>query len=275
MVKTEILGVSITNETEDNILEYVLKTLRNRGENYYIVTPNPEIIVYSKKDKQFKTIINQARLALCDGTGVLLAGLVLGKKIKQRITGVDFMVNLCKRVSEENIQHARKPITVGFLGAGPKIAERTAECLESKYPGVKIVFLAEEWGEEGFIRASQRSKVKDQKSKPQLKSKNSSEKKQLYPKPYTLNAIDILFVAFGFPKQEIWMAGHINHLPVRVMIGVGGAFDYVSGNVSRAPFIVRLFGFEWLYRLVREPWRIRRQLAILKFVCLVIKERFS
>ena len=304
LVKTEILGVGITNDIEENILEYVIESIIKPGKNYYIVTPNPEIVVYSREYKEFKDIINQARLALCDGTGLFIAGVVFNKKLRQRVTGVDFMLKLCKSVSDVNSQHKKKPITVGFLGAGPKIAERTAECLKTKYSSLKVNFIGEEWGEKGFVW-NERSKVKDQKSKLQLKNQNletnyemrSFERKRpistslqlrgsdsriglshsdnLTMKQFNNETIDILFVAFGFPKQEEWMASHINKIPVKVMVGVGGSFDYISGNISRAPFIVRLFGFEWLYRLIREPWRFRRQMALLKFSYLVFKERLS
>ncbi|MBI1919347.1 WecB/TagA/CpsF family glycosyltransferase, partial [Candidatus Microgenomates bacterium] len=91
---------------------------------------------------------------------------------------------------------------------------------------------------------------------------------------FSNETIDVLFVAFGFPKQEEWMARNIGKVPVRIMAGVGGAFDYISGAVPRAPLPIRLIGFEWLFRLIIQPWRIKRQLALLVFIWLVIKERF-
>ncbi|MBI2022959.1 WecB/TagA/CpsF family glycosyltransferase, partial [Candidatus Giovannonibacteria bacterium] len=87
------------------------------------------------------------------------------------------------------------------------------------------------------------------------------------------DSIDILFVAFGFPKQEEWMHEHLGKIPVRVMVGVGGAFDYISGRVPRAPAWVQKLGFEWLFRLVVQPWRIKRQLALLRFAFLVLREK--
>ncbi|MDP3726701.1 MAG: WecB/TagA/CpsF family glycosyltransferase, partial [bacterium] len=139
--KKFLLGVGITNAKEDEVLEYILQSLKKSSENYYIVTPNPEILVYANKHPEFKRILNNARLALCDGIGVFWAGKLLGKSIKQRVTGVDFLESLCKAVSKQ-------PITVGFLGGGEKIAERTAECLVRKYPGLKVVFAASEWSKD-------------------------------------------------------------------------------------------------------------------------------
>ena len=102
------------------------------------------------------------------------------------------MENLCKEVSNW-------PITVGFLGAGPGVAEKTAECLMKKYPGLKVGLVAQEWSEG----------LKDKK-------------------------VDILFVAFGSPKQEIWIADNLNTIPAKVVIGVGGAFDFISGKVAKS-----------------------------------------
>lgn len=231
--KKRLLGVDITDTTEREVLEYILQNLEKSKEKFYIVTPNPEILVYANKNQEFKNILNQARIGLCDGIGVLWAGKVLGKSLKQKTTGTDFVQKLCKEVSE-------KPITVGFLGAGPAIAEETAECLQSRYPGLKVVFVAQEWGEDGFVPS-----------------------------------IDILFVAFGFPKQEEWMNKNLSKIPVQIAIGVGGAFDYISGKIPRAPKWVQQIGFEWLYRLIRQPWRWKRQLTLAKFVYLVLREKFQ
>lgn len=231
--KIFLFGVGVTNATEKEILEYILHTLKKTTEKYYIVTPNPENIIFAKKHPGFKRILNDARLGLCDGIGVMWAGKILGKKLKDRVTGVDIMENLCKEV-------AKKPITVGFLGGRHKVAEKTAECLQEKYPGLQVIFISEEWKEYNNYKT-----------------------------------IDILFVAFGFPKQEEWMSKNLSNIPVRVAIGVGGAFDYISGRVGRAPRLTRLLGFEWLYRLFREPWRIKRQMALLEFALMVAREKLG
>ncbi|MCL5439235.1 MAG: WecB/TagA/CpsF family glycosyltransferase [Patescibacteria group bacterium] len=231
LVKNFLLGVGVTNASKEEILEYLIKGLKEPSEKYYIVTPNPEILVYASRHKDFKKILNNARLALPDGIGVIWAGKILGKRFKQKITGVDFMKKVCEKVSE-------KPITIGLMGGRGGVADRTAECLRKKYPGLKIGFIGEEW-----------------------------------PNVKVGHEIDILFVAYGFPKQEIWMSENLDKLPVKVMMGVGGAFDYISGEVPRAPVWVQKIGFEWFYRLVHEPWRLKRQLALLEFIYLVLKEK--
>ena len=132
---------------------------------------------------------------------------------------------------------AKEGLTTGFLGGRDGVAEMTAECLREKYPGLRVHFTGGEWDVRRF------------------------------PK----QGVDILFVAYGFPKQERWIHENLPILPVKVAMGVGGAFDYISGRVVRAPFFVRAVGFEWLFRLIRQPWRIRRQLQLLIFLWLVLK----
>ena len=87
--------------------------------------------------------------------------------------------------------------------------------------------------------------------------------------------MDILFVAFGFPKQEQWIAENLDKIPVKVAMGVGGAFDYISGNVPRSPVFIRKLGLEWLFRLIIQPWRLKRQLALFKFIYLVLREKLK
>jgi N-acetylglucosaminyldiphosphoundecaprenol N-acetyl-beta-D-mannosaminyltransferase len=231
--KIFLLGVGFTDATEQQILEYIVIGLQKIDDKYYIVTPNPELLVIANDDSYYKAILNNAKLALPDGIGVVMVSKLVGKPIEQRVTGVDFMESLCKRVSKQ-------PITVGFLGGGPHVAELTAECLVKKYPGLKVGLVSKEWNKS----------LKDKK-------------------------VDILFVAFGSPKQEIWISENLKNLPVKIAIGVGGSFDLISGRVPRAPKFLRGLGFEWLFRLFVQPWRIKRQLSLAKFVYLVLMEKFS
>ena len=255
-------------------MEYILQGLKKPGEKYYVVTPNPEIIVYALKHPEFKKILNNARLALPDGVGVIWAGKILGKKFSEKVTGTDLLENLCSGV-------AGQPITVGFLGGRGKIAEKTAECLVKKYPGLKVVFTATEWPSQ---------KKDDGRWRIENSNLKIEDRKSIYHQSSTLNPpdgglpstihhlssnIDILFVAYGFPKQEEWMSANLSKISVKVAIGVGGGFDYISGSVPRAPVFIRKIGFEWLFRLIIQPWRIKRQLALVEFIWLVLKERIS
>jgi len=186
--KNFLLGVGFSEASEDEVLEYIITGLQQSTEKYYVVTPNPEILVIANKDDDYKKVLNNAKLALVDGVGIKVAGQIMGMRLGDRITGVDLVKSLCRGCAE-------KPITIGFLGAGPHVAEQAAECLREKYPGLKVWVVVKEWSED----------LKDAK-------------------------VDILFVAFGSPKQEIWIAQNLEKLPAKVVIGVGGAFDFVSGK---------------------------------------------
>ncbi len=231
--KKYLLGVGFSNATKEEVLEFIYTGLQKQLKNYYIVTPNPELLILAHKDKEYKMILNNAKLALADGIGVLWGVKMLGRSLKQRITGVDLTESLCKYV-------AKQPITVSFLGGGPGIAELTSECLKKKYPGLNVSWFSQEY-------------------KESLKDKQT----------------DILFVAFGSPKQEVWISKNINNLNAKVVMGVGGAFDFISGKVSRAPKILRDLGLEWLFRLIIQPWRIKRQIWLIMYILLVLKEKIN
>jgi N-acetylglucosaminyldiphosphoundecaprenol N-acetyl-beta-D-mannosaminyltransferase len=248
--KIQILNVGITNETTEKILEYIFSSIRKGEEKQYIVTPNPEMLVYASKHSSFKEILNRATIALPDGVGVFIAAGLLGHKLQERIPGVDFMEELCRKATE-------KPVSIGFLGGKRGVARRAADCLARRYPGLKVRWVGEEW-----------ENVRHEKKMIQF----DVEKGDIKPYISKHDPIDILFVAFGAPKQERWIFEHLDELPVRIAMGVGGSFDYVSGDVVRAPFMIRAIGMEWLFRLIRQPWRIKRQLALFEFVYLLLQE---
>jgi len=226
--KINLLGIEFTNASEREVLEFINTSLSQNTKKYYIVTPNPEILVIANKNTDYKRVLNEAELALADGIGIIIATRLMGKYLKQRITGVDLLESLCRYFAD-------KPVTTSYLGAGPGVAELTAERLQKKYTGLKVAWVSEE-----------------------------------YSKSLSVKKTDILFVAFGSPKQEIWINKNLDKLNAKVVIGVGGAFDFVSGKVTRAPMILRKLGLEWLFRLIVQPWRIKRQLSLIKYIYLVI-----
>lgn len=232
-VKKDILGVGVTDASLSQILEYLSLKLTSKAKKFYIVTPNPELVMIANSDENYKKILNNAQISLPDGIGILLAGKILGKSFKERITGVDLVENLSKRI-------AKQAVTAAFLGGRPGIADKAAECLKKRYFGLKITFSG--------------SDIRNFKNFPKT---------------------DILFIAFGSPKQEIWIYENLKRLPIKAAVGVGGAFDMISGEVRRAPGVIRIFGFEWLYRLIRQPWRAKRQFSLVKFVFLVLRERLG
>lgn len=232
--KVKLLRMNITAETEKRIIEYIIKGLGESHKKIFITTPNPEIICYALSSPRFEAIINTSDVALPDGIGIIKASQFLNLPIKSRITGVDFMKSLCEKLS-------KRTETVGLLGGKGGVAGKAAECLKKMYPGLRVIFIGEEWDE---------LKMKDKQ-------------------------IDVLFVAFGFPKQEEWIYKNLPHIRVKVAMGVGGAFDYIGGTVIRAPRRIQSIGLEWLFRLIIQPWRWKRQLALIRFTALVLQERFK
>lgn len=233
-----ILGVRVHRLTFPQALAEVERII-NAGEKGYVVTANPEIIVRAYRDPAYRDVLNRAVMAWPDGVGVLMASRLLGHPLPERVTGSDGLPLIAERA-------ARRGWRLYLLGARPGVASRAADELRRRFPGIQIVGAepgdpAPEHDEEiiGRINAA---------------------------RP------DILFVAYGAPKQEWWMARNIGRLDVHVAIGVGGAFDFLAGTQRRAPRIVRMMGFEWLWRLVLEPWRWRRQLAIPAFVWHVLRQ---
>lgn len=219
-MKVNVLGVKVDDVNMAEALAIVEKWIWNPGK-YYIVTPNPEMIVAARYDPVFKKILNGADLSIPDGSGLKLSG-----KIKNILAGTDFMEELIKLAAERSF-------TTGFLGGKDGVAERCTECLLRKYPKLKVLFAS------GDTNAK-------------------------------IPPCDLLFVALGHKKQERWIVENLDKIPVHVAMGVGGAFDYLSGSVPRAPQGLRNLGFEWLFRLVVQPWRIKRQLVLLEYLWLLL-----
>jgi N-acetylglucosaminyldiphosphoundecaprenol N-acetyl-beta-D-mannosaminyltransferase len=273
----KILGTSITTASKVEILEFIITRLKSSREKFYIVTPNPEILTHASTSNSFQKVLNNAAVSLPDGIGVLVAGNILKKEIKERIAGIDFMLDICKEC-------ARVGLSIGLLGGREGVAEKTAKCLVKMYPDLRVNLVAEEWDGEKAGPASD-GVLSALPSRPT--SSHSAAAARRDPSPlatplsnhqtpttnHQKNHIDILFVAFGFPRQEEWIANNLANIPVTAAMGVGGAFDYISGKVGRAPRAVRSVGMEWAFRLVRQPWRIKRQVALPIFVAKVISEK--
>ncbi len=233
MIKN-VLGVKIDDVTMNEALSKVQGWLKEKGK-HYIVTPNPEIIVNAQYDKEYKTILNNADLSIPDGIGLKLSG-----QVQNHVTGVDLMEELIKHSGDWGS-------TIGFLGGGKGVAERAAICLRKKYPNAKIVY-----ANDGGVIDSRGKWVE-------------GDRQALLP-------LDVLCIGFGPPKQEFWISKNLDNIPVKIAMGVGGSLDYFSGNIPRAPKILRVLGLEWLFRVVIQPWRIKRQMALIKYVLLLLKK---
>ena len=239
MDSIEILGVRVDNATYGDLLSRVDAFVAS-GRPHQIVTLNTEMLVAAHGDPALRQILNEADLNVADGVGLLLAARLLGRPLRERVTGSDGIGRLATHCA----RHGYRPF---FLGAATGVSEVVAERLVAANPGLEIA---------GTYAGS-----------PHVRDEGDVIARVQAAAP------DLLLVAYGVPAEEIWIARNRDRLGVPVMIGVGGAFDFVAGVARRAPAWMRRVGLEWLYRLIREPWRWRRQLALPRFVMLVLRQK--
>lgn len=231
----KILGIKIDQVDFPKTTQKINQFIQQK-KPHQIVTINPEFIMTALNDKEFKKILNKADLAIPDGIGIILASKIFRKSLKERITGVDLIYKIAELAHQ-------KGYSIYFLGGEEGIAKKTALKLKEMFPKMKIAGV--EGGSPYDLNAIQRLK----EAKP-----------------------DILLVAFGHPRQEKYIYKYRESFNVPVMIGVGGAFDFISKKIPRAPLWIQKVGLEWFYRLIKEPWRIKRQLVLPKFAFLVLLE---
>lgn len=243
-MQVNILGVKIDNLTKPEVLQKISEFLQSEKQ-HQIVTVNPEFIIAAQHDDEFRAILNKADLSVADGVGIKFAAKKFGQKLKERITGMDLIDEIAKIAEQKNK-------SIYLLGAKGKVPEKTVIKLLEKYPGLKIAGY-----ETGYRHAWW--KFKDEKLVEHIRRSKA----------------DILFVAFHFPRQDKWIYHNLPKMPsVKLAMGVGGSFDYISGHIKRAPKWMRDIGLEWLYRLIRQPWRLPRIMtAVVKFSWAVIRAK--
>jgi N-acetylglucosaminyldiphosphoundecaprenol N-acetyl-beta-D-mannosaminyltransferase len=232
------LGCRVDAIDADEATDAILRFARE-GTGAQIITLGTEMVVYAQRDVRYRQIINACALSLCDTVGLLAVARTRGANLKERVTGVELIDHLCARGAKEGIR-------VFLFGGAHGIADGAAQELERRYPGLQI--------------AGTRNGYFSPEESPRIAQEIRASGAQL------------LLVGMGFPKQEYWLAEYLRESGCGAGIGVGGSFDVLSGNVRRAPERWRKLGLEWLYRLVKEPQRWRRQLALPYFVLLVARE---
>lgn len=243
----KILGVKIDGFDLEQVMSRVENAISARLPNQ-IATINPEFILAAQQNKEFRQAINKAELKLADGFGLKLAAFLLGQPQPKIVTGTD-LTDILARVA------SKKGWRLYLLGGGElKSAQPAAKALIKKYPGLKIV------GAEAG---------------PMIKIDEINPSNQdLIIRKIRSRKPDILLVALGAPKQDLFIYRLKKELGVPIMMGVGGAFDFISGKVRRAPLPMRSLGLEWLWRLFAQPWRFKRILnATVVFPIKVIGQR--
>lgn len=234
----EIAGVRVDPLFVPEVLA-VIDRLCADGRSHHVVTVNPEFIVLARRDPDFRRVLRMSSLATVDGMGVVFALRLVHGVLTSRAGGADIIVDLARLA-------AARRLPVFLLGAMPGVAEATANRLVELAPGLEVC----------GTYAGSPDQSGDAPMVDLIRSRGTR----------------LLLVAFGTPAQEYWIARNLENLGPCVAIGVGGAFDYLAGVVPRAPVWMRRAGLEWSYRLVRQPRRWRRQLALPIFVYLVLRE---
>lgn len=236
--RLEILGIGIDRIDSSEALRRIGQFIAS-GTPHQIVTANAEIIYQASKNEKMKKVINAAQMVTADGSGVVWASRQLGQPLSQRVTGIDLVNSICA-------QSAKDKWKIYILGSAPGVAATAANNIRDKFPGCNIVGT-----HHGYFKAQEEKQI-------------IAELEQLKP--------DVLFVALGAPKQEYWIADHIQQLNIPVAMGIGGSMDVLSGNVKRAPRWMQKMSLEWLYRLLIQPARFKRVLALPKFMLAVKKQ---
>ncbi len=233
-----MLGVRVDCVDMGSALERI-EAMVDEGGHHLVATVNPEFVMLAQRDPEFARILDSAALCLPDGSGVVWAARRKGCTMSGPVTGTDLIEPLAALC-------ARRGWRMFLLGAGPGVAAELATKLEADHPGLSVghhMGHADAWADDDALAVIR-------EHHPQL-----------------------ILVAFGAPKQERWIERAGRHVDAPVAVGVGGAFDYLTGRVSRAPEWMRRAGMEWTFRLVRQPWRARRMAALPKFALRVMRDR--
>jgi N-acetylglucosaminyldiphosphoundecaprenol N-acetyl-beta-D-mannosaminyltransferase len=269
-----ILGVRIDPVTEEEAVERICAAVGS-PDKYRVSTVNPEFVMEAQRNPAFMDALSKSNLNVPDGIGILWAANLLaytppkakGAKVlaiwiiavwygiktflslkfrtanvPQQVSGSNLVQSVARRAAAQNA-------SLFLLGERPGVAEAAARNLQTSVPGLKITST--------------------------FAGDGSSDGDSQTVAAVSREPADILLVAYGAPKQEFWVERNLERVPCSVAIGVGGTFRFLAGDIRRAPAWIRRLGFEWLFRLVLEPWRWRRQLALPHFVVAVVREKIA
>jgi N-acetylglucosaminyldiphosphoundecaprenol N-acetyl-beta-D-mannosaminyltransferase len=235
MEHVNILGVKFIDTSLTDFTHTVTKRIDQELKTF-IITANPEIVMYAQQDKQYQRIMESADYITADGIGIVKAASYLGHPLPERVTGFELMHKLLGAAN----QNKKK---IYLLGAKEEVLLQTVNVIKKSYPNIEITGY-----HHGFFDWNDPSIVDEIKSK----------------RP------DLVFVALGFPRQEKWISEHLKFFDKGIFVGIGGSFDVLSGNIKRAPIAWQRLNIEWLYRLIQQPSRWKRMLALPKFALKVI-----
>ena len=236
-MRIDVLGVGFDNLTLEEAVAEGMRLVHTPGA-HYVVTPNPEIVEVCRENPAANAAVNQASLVLPDGIGIIKGAAILGTPLKERTPGIEFADRLMGKLAEEQL-------SVYLLGAKPGIAEKAAENLQKKHPGLQIAGT-----HDGYFKVDA----------PVIQKIAESH-------------ADVVLVCLGAPKQELWMQKNGAATGAHLLCGLGGSLDVFAGVVDRAPAFWCDHGLEWFYRLCKDPKRIGRMMKLPLFLLHVRKEK--
>ncbi len=247
--REDILGVQVSAVNMRQTLAIIDGWIARREPHYVCVTP-AHSVMECYRDPDLRRIFNASGLTTPDGMSIVWALRLLGHKHVARVYGPDLMHALCRHSAARGYRHY-------FYGGVPGVAQALADRLRHRYPGLQVA---------GFCSPPFRDLAADEEQAI------ADRIRQARP--------DVLWVGLGSPKQEIWMSRQAGRLAVPALIGVGAAFDFLSGRKPQAPRWIQRGGLEWLYRFAREPRRLwprysRYPLFALLLAAQILRRRFS
>lgn len=237
--KVSIYGIPFSKLNMEDTVKLLVDHIDD-GRSIQVITANPIMVMAALENDKNMAVMKQADLIVPDGTGIVWAANKFGDPVVERVTGFDLLHELMKAGEKRKWK-------VYLLGAASDVVQAAAERLQEQYPSISIVGYRD-----GFFKSDEDEDVVEQ-----VRAANP----------------DLLFVARGADTQEPWIAKYRHQLEVPLMMGVGGSFDVISGKAKRAPKLVQKLRIEWLYRLVKEPKRFMRMLALPKFAWKVMRDK--
>ncbi|MDQ7826282.1 MAG: WecB/TagA/CpsF family glycosyltransferase [Candidatus Eremiobacteraeota bacterium] len=230
----DILGVKVHRVSLEETLAAIGGFIEERS-SHLVVTLGTEMVMAAQKNKEFLEVLNAAHLVCADAVGIIWASKRMEKPLSEKVAGIEILDRLAALSYEKGWR-------LFFLGAAEGTAEAAVEELRKKYPEMPVAGI-----HHGFFKDDGPVIRLIKEAKP-----------------------DILFIALGSPRQELWFWRHREELGVPVGIGVGGSFDVLSGKISRSPRWMISLGLEWLYRLYKEPWRWKRMTVLPVFALKIL-----
>ncbi|WP_164667648.1 WecB/TagA/CpsF family glycosyltransferase [Virgibacillus doumboii] len=239
MSKVRIMDIDFLNVTKEDFLKNHIYPVLMNEEKGYIVTGNPEIVMRTREDEKYKQAVQSADYVIPDGAGILLAAKYKKQPIKERVTGFDLMFDLLEYAN-------KKELSVYFLGAKEETNKRAVSEAKKRFPKLTVA-----GRHHGFFELNDPAIV---------------EKVQA-------SGADIILVAMGLPRQELWISSHYDKFSKGLFMGVGGSIDTLAGEVKRAPEFWIKLNLEWLYRLLKQPFRFKRILKVFEFMIRIIMKK--